>query len=264
MGLARYPRLYGSFLRFAFGKSLEFRMDFFFRIVMDLVFYAVNIAFFQILFLHTDVLGGWNETEALVFVAIFLVVDAIHMTMFTNNLWALPFMINEGSLDYYLVRPVSTLFFVSLREFSVSSAINLIFASGIMVWALAQNLQVLTPAKLAMLPLLLLNGSMIHYLTAILFVIPTFWTHSGKGFSTVYHIMSRFTERPDALFRGTLRVILTTVLPLSLIASFPARLLLGPFDPGLALHLVGVSLGFLGVILALWRFGLRAYASASS
>ncbi len=262
--MSRYLKLYASFVRFAFSKSLEFRLDFYFRIVMDLIYYAVNIAFFKVLYLHTDSLAGWAEPEALVFVAIFLVVDALHMTLFTNNVWGLSIMINDGSLDYYLTRPVSALFFLSLREFAVSSFINLVFAFGILVWALGNCPQAMGLGNLILLPFLIANGTFLHYLVSIAFVIPVFWTHSGRGFSAVYHIMTRFSERPDALFRGPLRVVLTTILPLSLIASFPARLLLGPFDPWLFAHLIVVTAGLFGVILFFWGRALRAYSSASS
>ena len=72
----RYLRLYSHFVRFSLSKSMEFRIDFFFRIVMDCVYYAVNLAFFKVLYLHTNSLGGWKETDTMVFVGTYLFVDA--------------------------------------------------------------------------------------------------------------------------------------------------------------------------------------------
>ena len=60
------------------------------------------------------------------------------MTVFANNMWWLPIAVNRGDLDYYLVRPVSSLFFLSLREFAANSFLNLLLATGILVWALAR------------------------------------------------------------------------------------------------------------------------------
>ena len=45
-------------------------------------------------------------------------------------MWWLPMLINRGDLDYYLVRPVSTLFFVSFRDFAANSFVNLVIATG--------------------------------------------------------------------------------------------------------------------------------------
>ena len=38
----RYLRLYLYFLRFSFSRAMEFRLDFYFRILMDVAFYVVN------------------------------------------------------------------------------------------------------------------------------------------------------------------------------------------------------------------------------
>ena len=56
----RYLRLYLCFLRFSAGKSMEFRLDFFFRIVMDLAYYGVALGFFHLLYLHTPTVAGWD------------------------------------------------------------------------------------------------------------------------------------------------------------------------------------------------------------
>ena len=117
----RYLRLYLYFLRFSISRAAEFRVDFYFRVVMDVVYYAVNLAFFGIIYTQTAVVGGWTLDQAYVFVAGFLFVDAVNMTVVANNMWVLPQLINKGDLDYYLVRPVSSLFFLSLRDFAANS-----------------------------------------------------------------------------------------------------------------------------------------------
>lgn len=262
--MSRYLRLYMHFLQFSFSKALQFRLDFFLRIFMDVIYYAVNIAFFRLIYLHTPTLAGWNEQQTMVFVAIYLVVDAINMTVFTNNLWNLSTSVNQGGLDYYLMRPVSTLFFISLRDFAASSFVNLIMASGILVWALSLNPAVLNVGNLLFLGLLIINGVFLHYLIQLLYVIPVFWTHSSRGMSDAYHIFSRFQERPDRIFTGGMRIFTTVIMPLSLIAAFPARLFLEPFDLQLFVHLIVVTIAFAFCIFWFWRRGLRAYSSASS
>lgn len=262
--MLRYLRLYVQFLQFSFSRAMEFRLDFYFRIVMDVIYYAVNIAFFKLIYLHAPTLAGWTEPQTMLFVSLYLLVDAVHMTVFINNIWQMPSLINGGGLDYYLTRPVSSLFFVSLRDFSANSFVNLIMASGIFVWALSLNLDVLNPGSFLLLFALFLNGALLHFLINMIYVIPVFWTHSARGFADAAHIFTPFMERPDRLFTGGMRVFTTVILPLSLIASFPARLFLEGFDLGTFLHLVAVTAAFIVIVLFLWGRGLRAYASASS
>jgi ABC-2 type transport system permease protein len=262
--MGRYFKLYLNFLRFSFSRAMEFRIDFFFRIVMDVFYYGVNIAFFKIIFLHTSLLGGWNEAQMMVFVGCFLVLDALNMTMLANNLYNLPLFINRGDLDYYLIRPVSSLFFLSLRDFAANSFVNLIMAVGILGWAIVGYPGPVSLQGLAFLGLMLLMGFMLQFAVRILTIVPVFWWHSGHGLEIVYWHMVRFVERPDRIFTGVVRVLLLTVLPFGLMASFPARMFLEPFNWMVLLHLLVVTVGFWLVALLLWRRGLRAYSSASS
>lgn len=262
--LWRYIRLFGYFVSFSFGKAFEFRFDFYMRIIMDLAYYAVAIAFFKVLYLHTGSLGGWSEEQAMVFVASFCIVDAINMTLFANNLWMLPTYINRGDLDYYLVRPVSSLFFVSLRDFAANSFINLVLALLILVWSLSIQTVAVPLYKIPVYLLLLLNGAFLFYCLNFMANTLVFWTHSPQGFGDIVWTMMKMSERPDRIYRGWVRKLLTTVLPFAVISSYPTRFLLEGFDPWILLTTLGVSAGFFVTLLALWRFALRNYSSASS
>lgn len=260
----RYLRLYLYFLRFSFSKAMEFRLDFYFRVVMDMCYYIVNIVFYKVLFLHTDVFGGWSAEQMMVFVAGFLIVDALSMTIFANNLWILPELINKGDLDYYLIRPVSSLFILSLRDFAANSFVNLLMSFGIFMWALHQYPETFPLYKIGLFVLLLFGGAFIRYCLRMIFIIPTFWLHSGRGLSDAFFTMNRFVERPDRIFTGVVRVILTTILPFSVMVSFPARILLDRFDSVILLHFLFVAMALFCVVLLIWGKALKAYSSASS
>lgn len=265
---ARYVRLYGRFLEFSFGKAFEFRFDFVMRIIMDIVYYAVALAFFKVIYLHTPDLGGWDERHAMVFVAGSLIVDALNMTIFSSNMWNLPLLINKGELDYYLIRPVSSLFFMSLRDFAASSFINLLCALGILAWALARLPVWPGAGRITLFLLCLLNGTVIFYCLNILANMLVFWTQGGgSGFSEIIWSLSKFGERPDTIYRGVVRSVLTFVLPFAVIASFPARLIIdrGQGDTArLLLHMFGISILFLTIVILTWNRALRSYSSASS
>ncbi len=262
--LLRYCRLFGYFVAFSFSRSFEFRFDFYVRIVMDVVYYTVAIAFFKILYLHTPTIGGWTESQTLIFVAAYCMVDAINMTLFSNNMWQLPMLINRGDLDYYLIRPVSSLFFLSLRDFAANSFVNLIITIGIMTWALHQYPGNFSLLQLALFFALLLNGNLIFYCLNLLFNLPTFFLHSPQGFSHMVWSLNKFGERPDRIFQGLTRKILTSILPFLLIASFPTRLLLEEFDWQILVHTLVVSVLLFCFLLWAWHKALRTYSSASS
>lgn len=262
--MTRYLRLYAYFLRFSLSRSMEFRLDFFFRIVMDFAYYGVALGFYHILYLSTPVLGGWDLHQMRVFIAGYILVDALHMTFYSNNLWALPKFINHGDLDYYLIRPVSSLFFLSLRDFAFNSFINLIFAIGITVWAFATYPGHLGAAGILLFLILVMAGSVLYYCVHMVTILPTFWTQSGESLHQLFYNLSRFMERPDRIYQGWMRLLLTVALPFGIMASFPARLLLEPFDVAVLAQFLGILVTFFFLVIFLWNRGLRAYSSASS
>ena len=262
--MLRYLRLYLYFLRFSFSRAMEFRVDFFFRVVMDIMFYVVTLSFFTILFGHIDTLVGWNLDQIFVFVSGFFLIDALHMAIFANNMWMFPFLINQGDLDYYLTKPVSTLFFVSLRDFAANSFLNVLVASGILVWAIARYPERLDFLNGALYLTFLLTGLVLYWIVYMLFMIPVFWSQSVVGLRTLFFSLQLFCQRPHQMFQGWTRRILLSVLPFGLVASYPTQILFEGSSWIEAFHIFGVVLALFLLLLFAWSRGLRAYSSASS
>jgi len=260
----RYVRLYAYLLRFSFSRAMEFRIDFFFRIGMDILWNAMYLAFFTVIFLHTGMLGGWNLDQVYVFAGVLFVTDAINMTVFSNNMWWFPIHVNKGDLDYYLVRPVSALFFLSLKEFAANSFVNLLIACGILTWALARYPEPIPGAMIALLIVLVGLGVFISYLLNLIFLIPVFWIHNADGVKTLFWNLSSTGGRPHGIYKGWVRRVLTTVLPFALVSSYPVEGLFGGRPAATLMHMAAVAL--IGSLVAggFWRLGLRAYSSASS
>lgn len=262
--MLRYLRLYAYFLRFSFSRAMEFRFDFCFRIVMDVVWYAVHLTFLQVLFLHTPLFGGWNQDQMLVFFAALFLADALNMTVFASNMWWLPFFVNRGDLDYYLVRPVSSLFFLSLRDFAANSFVNLLMTVGFMGFVLFRYPGELGGLRIALFLSLLVLGVVLHYLMELVFLVPVFWMHQGSGLRDVFSAMKRYSTHPDGIYQGWVRRLLVSVLPFALISSFPTRALFDPDPLPVVLHMLGVIAVMAVVANRAWSLGLRSYSSASS
>src|SRR5205814_1565389 len=157
-------------------------------------------------------LGGWNEPQLMIFVVGYCITDAVNMTLFANNMWMFPVLVNRGDLDYYLVRPVSTLFFISLRDFAANSFMNLVITMGMFVWAVHRYPEPIPPAKIALFLALLMNGVFLFYCVNVLFNLVVFFTQSGEGFGHMAWTLNRFGERPDRIYSGWIRRVVTTVL----------------------------------------------------
>jgi ABC-2 type transport system permease protein len=220
--------------------------------------------FFAVLFRETRALGGWNWDQTLVFAASMFLMDAIQMTLFSNNTWWFPILVNRGDLDYYLVRPVSSLFFVSLRDFAANSFLNLLLAIGIFAWAVARYPEPFGAARVALFVVLLLAGVYLFYLLSMMTLIPVFWLQSRTGLREIFWSLERFGLRPHGIYRGWVRRVLTSLLPLALLCSYPQEVLYGGGPLRVVLHMAAVLFCATLVTAWMWHKGLRSYSSASS
>lgn len=262
--MIRYIRLYLYFLRFSFSKAMEFRVDFFFRVVMDIIFYIIQFLFFNILYLHTPVLGGWNIEQMKIFVCAFIFVDAFNMTFFANNAWWFPIYINRGELDYYLTKPVSSFFFLGFREFAANSLINLLLASSILSYFLYISPLNLEPFKIFIFVLLLINGAFLYFMTNLIFLLPVFWSGSPRGFADVFYSAEKVFQRPDGIFSGLFKSFFTRVLPFSVMASLPTKYLFETDTTNTLLIIATSSLCVYFSVFLIWKVSLKNYTSASS
>lgn len=263
-GLFRYGRLYAHFLRFSFARTTQFRLDFAFRVLMDVVWNAHYLGMFALFAFHADTLGGFDVHQLRVFTGTIFVLDALQMTFVANGLWELPFAVNRGDLDYHLTRPVSSLFMVSLRDIAVSSSMNLLIAVGILVWALASYPHPLDAAAFAVYLALLPVALTIHWALHLMALSTAFWTQSTKGLRDVFWTSVDYAFRPVGVYPGWVRRILTTVIPVGVMVSFPCHVLFHGVDLGVVAHMVGVGAAAAAAAVFVWRRGLAVYGSASS
>jgi len=266
--MLRYLRLYGYFLRFSFSRAMEFRIDFYFRIVMDIFYYIFQISFFKVLYLHTSHLGGWNEKEVMVFITSYLFMDSIFMTVFASNMWWFPLHINQGNLDYHLVRPASPLFIMSFKDFAANSFVNIFISAGLLIWALnsyaADFPGNLTAVKIILLCIFLFYGVILQWLCNLLFLIPVFWLHSNRGLGDLFYHVGEVATKPVQIFKGWFRLLLTTALPFGFITWLPAQIVFEGLNTKTAIHALLLIIGFSIFIRWFWKSGLKAYSSASS
>ncbi len=262
--MLRYLKLYFCFVRFSAGRSMEFRFDFFLGVVMCLVYAAILIAFYKVLYSQAASIGGWNENQAFILVGAYLVVDSVQNIFVSRNLEEFPYLVNGGDLDYYLVRPVSALFFISCRYINAAMLPDVFISCGVLAWSLNNFAGDLTAWQVITFALLLINGVFLYYLLWLGTLLPVFLTHSADGLHTIFFSFHRLAERPDGIYTGFARKLLVTVIPFCLMASFPARIIIEPFSWSLLLHILSVTAALFCAVLWLWSKALKKYSSASA
>jgi ABC-2 type transport system permease protein len=264
--LRRYFELYASLWRNSVTREMQFKTNFILWIVVELLWFGLQIAFMTVLFSHTESIGGWSRWQVILLVGTSNFIQQIFTALFLTNLSEISEVIRTGKLDFMLLLPVNTRFLVSFRKVDLSSYINASFAVAVMVYA---------GSRLGIHPgwreilgfsVMALAGLTIHYSLMFLLSSIAFWTVRAQGVVYGYYNLFNIARLPEGAFpQGAFRRVFTFILPMLLVSNVPTKVLAGmaqsPWDLALML---GMSLGCFLVSELFWRLSLRQYTSASS
>jgi ABC-2 type transport system permease protein len=262
---SRYLGIYVALWKNSIIREMSFKANFILWIVVELLWFALQLAFMTVIYQHTDSIATWTKWEVILLIGVAHFVQQIFAAIFLSNCTQLSELVRTGKLDFMLLLPVNTRFLVSFRQVDLGGFINAATAVAVMVYA-ARQIGV-SPGAAQIGGFLLLSGCgvLIHYSLMLMLASTSFWTVRAQGIVWGYYNLFNIARLPDAAFRGLFRVFFTFALPMLLVANVPAKLLIEKLDsPFEMLLLAALSLVCFGISEWVWRFSLRRYTSASS
>ncbi len=261
----RYAGLYAALWKNSVSREMAFKSNFLLWIVVELLWFGLQLGFMFAVYQHTESIGDWTKWEVVLLVGASHFIQQIYQAFFLTNVTQISEYVRTGRLDFMLLLPVNTRFILSLRQVDLGGFVNAVSALAVMVYALRQLGHV--PGLPEVFGFLLLTGAgiLIHYSLMFLLAATSFWTVRAQGIVWGYYSLFNIARLPDAALRGVFRAVFTFVVPMLLVANVPARLLAGKLaSPASMALLAAMCLACQVLAEAAWRFSLRRYTSASS
>jgi ABC-2 type transport system permease protein len=264
--LARYFRIYFALWKNSVTREMTFKGNFLLWIVVELLWFCLQLTFIGVLYLHTDRIGTWTKWQVVMLIGGSHFIQQIFQAFFLINCTNLSELVRTGKLDFLLLLPVNTRFVVSFRQVDLGAFVNAGFAVALMGYAARQLHLVPTVAQVVGFLALCLAGVLIHYSLMLLLAAISFWTVRAQGIVWGYYNLFQIARMPDEAFqRGLFKALFTFAIPMLLVSNVPVRVLAGKLTSATDLLLL---LAMSGVCFAVsewgWRASLRHYTSASS
>lgn len=260
----RYLRMLGTFYKYSIISELEYRVEFLSNVFMNFFWLAWALASVAVFFLHTNSLGDWSWPEVLMVVALFTLFSGVMESILRPNVGAVLDQIRDGTFDFVLIKPVNVQFIVSLRNIVVWRLSDVAIGFGLIVYALAQLHVVPTLGQVAIFALMLIAATVIVYGTWLMMVSLAFWFVRLDNFTELFMGFYEAGRYPVTIYRGVIRAVLTFVVPIAFVTTFPVSALLGRLDRTTALIGFVFAVGFFVISNRFWNFAVRHYSSASS
>lgn len=221
--------------------------------------FAAFIFFIFILSGQIPDLAGYDYQLLLVFFLVFNLFDIFGQFFFRGIYWFREQVVS-GEFDFRLVKPLNPLFQALTRETDLLDLPLLV----VVIAALVK--QLLKLPAFPVLPLLIATGISllcilsVHIFVAALGLLTTEVDHT----MWVYRDLSLTARFPLDIYPPAIRGVLTYLIPIGLIFTFPAKAFLGLLSP--TNLMIGGLLSFTLFQLTrrFWRYALTQYSSASS
>lgn len=263
--LRRYATIYLALWQNSVVREMSFKSNFLLWIVVEILWFALQLSFIGVIYLHTDHIADWTKWEVVLLLGASQFIQQIFQALFLTNCTQLSELIRTGRLDFMLLLPVNTRFLISLRQVDLGGFVNA--GTGLLVIGYALRQLHVVPTAAQVLGFLLLCGAgvLIHYSLIFILSSVAFWTVRAQGIVWGYYSLFNVSRLPDAAFQGFFRAFFTFAIPMLLVANVPAKLLLSRIStPGPMLLLLGMG-GFCFLVSELmWRYCVRHYTSASA
>jgi ABC-2 type transport system permease protein len=264
--LSLYFRLIGARIR----AQMQYKVSFWIDLVGFGLVTGLEFAVIAILFGRFRAIGGWSIAEVALLYGLTSTAFGV-AEMFSRGFDA-PFerMMEQGSFDTVLIRPLSSLFMVLTSEFQLLRLGRTFQGALVLGYALAHLPIAWTPAKLLLLPLTMLSGAVIYSALIMIGATICFWTIKTPEVINIFTFGGEdATSYPLSIYNGWIRGIFLFVIPIAF-ANYPTALyLLGRADPfGLpawsAWFAPLAATLFCIAALAFWRLGVTKYQSTGS
>ena len=265
MNFKRYLGIYAALWKNSVTREMIFKGNFILWIFVEVLWFALQLSFIGVLYIHTDNIGSWTKWEVVLLVGGSHFIQQLYQAFFLINCVNLSELVRSGKLDFLLALPVSTRFVVSLRQVDLGAFVNATFAVAVMIYA-AHRIP-LSPTVLQVFGFLVLCvvGITIHYSLMFLLTTISFWTVRAQGIVWGYYNLFNIARMPDEAFGGLFKAVFTFAIPMLLVSNVPVRVLANKLSsPMPLLFLLGMSVACFGVSQWGWRASLRRYTSASS
>lgn len=260
--MERYLQVLKLFWSTALAAELEYRVNFLIAALSSCGGLIGSLFGLFLFYGNGYSFQNWSWDQALVVLGTFTLLQGFSATFLASNLNRIVKHIQEGTLDFVLLKPISSQFWLSTHTISPWGMPDLIFGVAIILFAGSKLGLQAHNYLLGVIPIAF--GFLILYSLWFMLGAMSIWFVKIYNVTEVLRGLLEAGRFPTLAYPMGYRIFFTFVVPVAFLTTVPAEVILGRGNINwiLGAALLAVALFFLSN--AFWRFALRFYTSASS
>ncbi len=264
----KYLRIWARLAIMSFMVQAESFVSSFGYLLGKLVRLGFFLFFLFSIFKHTDALAGYTFQEAALFFLTFNIVDILAQ-LFFRGIYGVRSLIREGDFDYFLIQPTNVLFRVAFHTVDFLDVVTIMPVLAVTFYVMRQIGWHWTQhygftIHIVLYAFLTINGLLIAFAIHIAVASLAVLTQELENTIWIYRDLMTLGRFPSDIYESPMRGILTFIIPVAVMVSFPAKAFLGKLDKVWLIHAMIMAMTSLALSLYFWRFATRRYTSVSS
>jgi ABC-2 type transport system permease protein len=252
------------YYRAAFLSQMEYRANFASSLVLSLIWPLWVLSLLGVFFYHSQDLGGWSFYEAMLVVGLYDIFIGLQETILAPNITQVTDHIQKGTLDFVLLKPANGQVLATITACNLMRLTDVLVGFGLIGVGLYRLGHVPTLIQITTFAVMIPAGMITVYSIWLMLTTLAFWFVRVENFGEMFYAFYETGRFPVTIYNRWLRFLLTYIVPIAFLTTFPAATLLGK----LSLSFVLGSILIAGVLFyassRFWNYAIRFYSSASS
>ena len=263
-GLTRHARSIARFWSSSLAAEMEYQLNLLIEVAATLGTLAGSLFSLSLFYGHGAQLGGWSWDAALVVLGFYTLLDGFSTTLLRPNLGQLVKQVQNGGLDFVLLKPMDSQIWLSLRTISPWGLPEMLLGVVLIVLGSSRAGATFSPMLVLCALLMLLSGLLILYSLWFVLAATSIWFVKVWNATEVLRSLLAAGRYPVTAYPPGLRVLFSSLLPVAFLTTVPAQAMLGMISAKAVLLSLLIAAVSVGASRALWTLALRHYTSASS
>ena len=244
--------------------AVAYRADTVINILLNIMWLGWELLGLSIIFSNTSALGGWGFGELIALLGVFRLVNTMMMFLIWPNTEKFNQSIRDGSMDYTILQPVSSMFLITFSRMNVWRMWDFLLALVLIVVGINMAGDVATPLSIVNFILLAVSGAVVIYSLWIVLIAFTFYFTKFDNNVTLLQALLDAGRYPVTVYPVWLKIIVTFLIPIAVATSVPLQALRQELSQPQVFMFIGIAIASFIVASQIWKFGLKKYSGASS
>lgn len=260
----RYLSIVQLFWGTAIAAEMEYRANFVLAAISSIGNLATGLFGLSLFYQKNSnyAFEGWNWWQALLVLGVFTLLQGFSATFLVPNLNRIVRHVQDGTLDFILLKPISSQFWLSTYSLSPWGIPDILFGLGLVGFAGSQ-LHILWHNYLfSLVPLIF--GLIILYSLWFMLGATSIWFVKIYNVTEVLRGLVEAGRYPMAAYPSAYRFFFSFVVPVVFLTTVPVQVMLDRIDWSWLIGGAGLAVVLFWFANRFWQFALRYYTSASS